>query len=68
MPMYEFKCPNCEKMTTELCKIGEKGELLSCVNCGHVGLKKQLSRFASPGTLGNNSCSSGCCGNCSGCH
>lgn len=71
MPMYEFRCPNCGLLTTELCKIGEDGELLTCPKCGHVGLMKKISGFSSPGSFGGTSsggCSSGCHGNCAGCH
>ena len=71
MPMYEFGCPNCGVVTTDLCKMGEKGELLICSECGNTGLMKHISGFASlgvPGGTGGGSCSSGCSGNCAGCH
>ncbi|WP_407314436.1 zinc ribbon domain-containing protein [Desulfosporosinus sp. SB140] len=69
--MYEFGCPSCGLMTTELCRIGENGEFLTCLGCGHEGLLKQISGFASPGVSKGRSsgaCSSGCHGNCAGCH
>ncbi|ODA42380.1 FmdB family zinc ribbon protein [Desulfosporosinus sp. BG] len=71
MPMYEFGCPSCGVLTTELCRMGENGELLKCVECGHAGLMKQISGFASLGVsggTGGGSCSPGCRGNCTGCH
>ena len=68
MPIYEFRCPNCGKVISKLCKMGETGEKLECAECGHVGLKKQISGFASPGVSGGGCCSTGCGGNCSGCH
>ncbi len=68
MPMYEFGCPSCGILTTELYKMGENGELLTCAKCGHAGLTKHLAGFASPGVSGGGNCSSGCRGNCTGCH
>ncbi|AET69111.1 putative regulatory protein, FmdB family [Desulfosporosinus orientis DSM 765] len=71
MPMYEFKCPRCGSVTTELCKMGEKGDELSCKECGALGLKRLISGFASLGVSGGNgggNCAPGCSGNCSGCH
>jgi putative FmdB family regulatory protein len=70
MPMYEFQCPNCRVMTTELCKMGEDGKSLLCSECGLTGLKKQISGFASLGVsggTGSGSCAPGCSGNCTGC-
>lgn len=71
MPMYEFKCPRCGHVATELCKMGEKGDRLTCRECGTIGLKRLISGFASlgvPGGNGGGSCAPGCSGNCSGCH
>lgn len=71
MPIYEFGCPSCGAVTTELCKIGENGEHLTCSKCGNTGLSKRISGFASPGVSGGSeggTCSPGCSGNCAGCH
>ncbi|MCB8818736.1 FmdB family zinc ribbon protein [Desulfosporosinus shakirovi] len=71
MPIYEFGCPGCGGITTELCKIGEKGEQLRCEECGNTGLIKHISGFASLGVrggAGSGNCSPGCSGNCAGCH
>lgn len=71
MPMYEFRCPDCGVLTTELCRMGESGELLTCPKCGYAGLRRQISGFSSPGVSGESSgksCSAGCHGNCAGCH
>lgn len=71
MPMYEFGCPSCGGLTTELCKIGENGDFLTCRECGNTGLMKHISGFASlgvPGGFGGGHCSQGCHGNCTGCH
>lgn len=70
MPMYEFKCPNCNFVTSELCRMGENGNSLKCPKCGHPGLNKKISGFASPGVSGGsgNNCAPGCGGNCKTCH
>jgi len=71
MPMYEFQCSNCSAVTTELCRMGENGELLSCSTCGLTGLTKQISGFASLGIAGGSgggNCSANCSGNCTSCH
>lgn len=68
MPIYEFKCPKCGAFISKLCKLGENGTEFVCEKCGHTGLVKQISGFASPGVSGGKSCSTGCGGNCSGCH
>ena len=71
MPMYEFQCPNCGVVTTELCRMGDNGESLSCAECGVAGLMKQISGFASLGLSGGSgarNCSAGCSGNCTSCH
>lgn len=71
MPIYEFKCPSCGEKLTKLCKMGETGQALTCSECEYLGLKRQLSGFASPGLAGVSSagsCSPNCGGNCSSCH
>ena len=71
MPMYEFQCPNCGVVTTELCRMGDNGEALLCSACGLTGLMKQISGFASLGLTGGSggrNCSAGCSGNCTSCH
>ena len=71
MPIYEFECPSCGVQTTELCQMGENGDFLKCLQCGHEGLMKQISGFSSLGLSGGTGgriCSSECRGNCAGCH
>lgn len=71
MPIYEFGCPSCGVVTTDLYRMGEKGERLTCNECGNTGLLKHITGFASLGVPGGSMggiCSQGCLGNCSRCH
>jgi len=67
MPIYEFECPNCGFPVTKLCRMGTAGSEMECPRCLTRGLKRRLSRFASPGTGGGDacgSCSATSCGSC----
>lgn len=48
MPLYEYECPGCGAITEVLQKIGENGDHLTCQHCARAGLRKVLSRCASP--------------------
>jgi len=68
MPIYEFECPQCSHVLTQLCRLGTDGSREECPKCRTLGLKRMLSRFAAPGTGGDNacgSCTSTACGTCS---
>ncbi|MBT9134793.1 MAG: hypothetical protein DDT38_01535 [Firmicutes bacterium] len=67
MPIYEFECPKCSMNVTKLCRVGADGGEIECPRCRVFGLKRKLSRFASPGTGGGNACgtcSATSCGSC----
>ncbi len=36
MPIYEFKCPNCEEVTTEMRLIAERDNEAKCPKCQTV--------------------------------
>ncbi len=70
MPLYEYKCKNCNK-TVEI--LQWNNEKVVCPECGGKSLEKQFSVFASsspsesggggsmpPSSTG--SCGTGCCG------
>ncbi len=71
MPLYEYKCKKCEKISEILQRGNEK---VMCPECGGKSLEKQFSVFASSQASGPSaggsmppsspgSCSSaGCCG------
>jgi putative FmdB family regulatory protein len=49
MPLYEYRCPDCEKRFEKLQRMGETASGLSCPDCGRDGVERQLSTFASSG-------------------
>ena len=46
MPMYEYKCPECEKIYTELRTIDERNDPVNCTTKRCGGLAKLI--FSSP--------------------
>jgi len=66
VPIYEFKCQDCDRKFETLCRMGETGASLSCPGCGGTRLRRCVSTFAafsrsSSGTsttLGGSSCTS----------
>ncbi len=49
MPLYDFRCRQCEAELTLLLKVGEPGH---CPKCGDTDLEKQLTPFAIGGKGG----------------
>ncbi len=72
MPIYEFKCPGCGKRLEMLSSMGEKGNGLVCPACGHAGLARVFSTFATGGRSEGGKSSGGCAGcggkGCATCH
>ncbi|MFQ5603621.1 MAG: FmdB family zinc ribbon protein [bacterium] len=50
MPIYEYRCKNCEFQFDVLQKIGADGKDLNCPECGAPFPEKILSTFASAGS------------------
>lgn len=75
MPIYEFRCRNCNHRFEKLCAMGETGEHLVCPECGSTGPQRVMSGFVSrstgepAGTSGGSSgcasCSATSCSSCS---
>ncbi|MEN6521733.1 MAG: zinc ribbon domain-containing protein [Armatimonadota bacterium] len=74
MPIYEFRCNECDKKFEKLCKVGQNDA--ACPDCGGESSKLFSAFFArsvsSDGSScscgGNCSCGGGCSGSsCSGC-
>jgi putative FmdB family regulatory protein len=43
MPIYEYRCRTCRKVSEIFKGVGEKDDLLQCENCGSKNLEKILS-------------------------
>ncbi|MCK5680229.1 zinc ribbon domain-containing protein [bacterium] len=67
MPLYEYKCPECDARSEVLQRLGEGGETLSCPQCSCVGLDKLLSRCSGQVAGSSVSSSSRALGCASGC-
>lgn len=65
MPLYEYRCEDCDHRFEILQRIGEGSDGLTCPDCGEEHLVKQFSTFAAAGTEGGMSAGStpagGCC-------
>lgn len=75
MPLYEFRCEKCSKITERLCPIGTNGKGLKCPSCGGGRMRRIMSIFAarSKGEGGatksvGSSCAGCSSGNCATCH
>lgn len=79
MPIYEFKCDDCQEKFELLCQKGATGEGEKCPSCSSDKIKKQLSLFCASSKVGKgesaanvplggmggcSSCSGGSCGSC----
>ncbi|HAG11754.1 MAG TPA: zinc ribbon domain-containing protein [Desulfotomaculum sp.] len=68
MPVYEFKCMECESRFERLCQIGETGQNLSCPKCGKPEPYRVMSSFETGGKNGGDSDTfAGSSGGCAGC-
>jgi len=63
MPIYEYKCTECEPQFEEIRPLGDDGKTLICPDCGTKAPKKVPSVFAA----GSDQSSSAPCGDPSGC-
>ena len=57
MPIYEFRCKQCDAQFEEIRPLGDDGRTLACPKCGTKRPKKLLSSFAaSSGRSGPEGC------------
>jgi putative FmdB family regulatory protein len=75
MPIYEFRCSDCDERFEALCKVGSNGRRLRCPHCRGGHLERLMSGFfASGGAKSESSgasssaCSTCSSRNCSTCH
>lgn len=61
MPIYEYKCKNCENLFDVFQAIGASSENLNCPSCGEPKLDRIFSAFGT----GNTSLASGSSAGCS---
>lgn len=69
MPIFEYKCGDCGKVSSVLVKSGS-GKGVKCPQCGSKSMAKQISSFSavvkessSGGSSCQSCCESGCCPN-----
>ncbi|MEN6370764.1 MAG: zinc ribbon domain-containing protein [Armatimonadota bacterium] len=73
MPIYEFRCNNCDRKFEKLCKMGQNDA--ACPDCGGEATKLFSTFFGRSTSSDGSSCSCGgscdcggeCSGGCSGC-
>lgn len=53
MPIYEFRCKDCNYNFEELLKISESDKKISCPKCQSYNTKKVFSIFGTSGTGGS---------------
>ena len=64
MPIYEYRCEECDHRFEILQRIGDGAEGLSCPDCGVSRLEKMFSTFAAAAPEGSTvapAMSGGCC-------
>lgn len=63
MPIYEYRCEECDHRFEILQRLGQDAGGLSCPGCGAARLEKMFSTFAASATQGSTAepASVGCC-------
>ncbi len=62
MPLYEYRCQNCDHPFEVLQAIGAHGQGLTCPSCQSASVAKQLSTFAATSAEPSRAASpAGCC-------
>jgi len=46
MPLYEYRCTDCDHRFEVLQRMGDSAESLSCPECGEAEVTKEFSTFA----------------------
>ena len=46
MPVYEFRCRECNATSERLCPVGSTGKGMKCPNCGAAKMRRIMSVFA----------------------
>ncbi len=63
MPIYEYRCTECDHRFEILQRLGEGSDGLTCPGCDAPRLEKMFSTFAAAATEGSTAepASAGCC-------
>ena len=48
MPIYEYRCPDCEAVNEVIVMSGDNPEPLSCEKCGAAGMERIMSAHSTP--------------------
>ena len=59
MPIYEYRCKKCGKVSEVFHKSSREEKTLSCSACGHKELERQFSCFSSGGSFGRGAAAGG---------
>jgi len=62
MPIYEYRCNQCGKVSEILVGVGSDGKILTCKHCGSGDLEKILSVSSFTVTDGSRAPGTTCCG------
>jgi putative FmdB family regulatory protein len=64
MPIYEYRCPECEHEFEHLVRSSRDGSKVSCPSCGAKRVEKRLSVFAAREGAASPAPAAGPCGQC----
>jgi putative FmdB family regulatory protein len=81
VPIYEFRCGNCDSIVEKLCPAGTRESDIPCPSCGKNELARKFSTFgfksgssgrdidySPPPSSGGSGCGSCVSHNCASCH
>ncbi len=62
MPIYEYRCEECDLVFPRLQRMGADVQGVTCPICGSEKVERELSTFASTCSEGNAGAAAGSCG------
>jgi len=60
MPLYEYECTDCGQMFEKMVRFSDAERNPQCPACKSTHTRKQISSFATKGSLSGSSSSGGC--------
>jgi putative FmdB family regulatory protein len=48
MPLYDYKCVGCQKVTTLLRSVDERDDCCKCSHCRRISMKRVVSQAGEP--------------------